>query len=228
MYLVPLKTAVVEALRSVFTTTYPVADFREVNVSIEFPVKQADYPLLWVQYEDTDDLVTAGIGHVEYLSNEDDDGNAVSFTPVHRWKFRGTVTITIGALSSLERDRLYDELVKVFAFGREHVNLRVFRDKIEQNDLIGMNANFDDLRSFGDSSAFGTPWNTDEPIYEKSISFDLQGEFVGDPNVAELVPLSGVTFIDYVDGTPEPEFPNEPGSTTAPPTPGDWERTQWT
>ena len=219
-----MKTAVTEALRSVFTTTYPIADFRTVNISIDYPVKQADYPSLWVQYEDNDDLVTAGIGHVEYVTED----AGVTFTPVHRWRFKGTVTITISALSSLERDRLYDEVVKVFAFGQENVNLKVFRDKIETNDLIGMNANFDDLRPFGDAAAAGTPWGTDDIIYEKSLSFDLIGEFVGDPNAATLVPLSDVTFIDYVEGTPEPLFPDEPGSTTAPPTPGDWERTRWT
>jgi hypothetical protein len=224
MYLVPLMTAVTEALRSVFTTTYPEPDFRSVNVSIDYPVKEADYPSLWVQYEDNEDLVTAGIGHVEYISSN----NGQSFTPVHRWKFKGTVTITISTLSSLERDRLYDEVVKVFAFGQENVNLKVFRDKIETNDLIGMNANFDDLRPFGSAAAMGTPWGGDEVIYEKSLSFDLQGEFVGDPTVPTLIPLSEVTFIDFVDGTPTPKFPNEPGSTTAPPTPGDWDRTDWT
>jgi len=213
---------VTEALRSVFTTTYPIADFQDVNVSIEFPVKEADYPALWIQYEDNDDLVTAGIGHVEYIDN------GGSFTPVHRWKFKGAVTITIVAMSSLERDLLYDEVVKVFAFGQENVNLQSFRTKIETNDLIGMNANFDDLRPFGDAAGAGTPWGTDDWVYEKSLSFDLIGEFVGDPSTGTLVPLSGVTFIDYVEGTPEPAFPDEPGSTTAPPTPGDWDRTTWT
>lgn len=224
MYLVPVKTAVTEALRSVFTSTYPEPDFRSVNISIEYPVKEADYPGLWVQYEDTDDLVTAGIGHVEYVASN----GGQSFTPVHRWKFKGVITITISALSSLERDRLYDEVVKVFAFGQENTDLRVFRDKIETNDLIGMNANFDDLRPFGDTAAAGTPWGTDEMLYEKSLSFDLIGEFIGDPNSATLVPLSSVQIIDYVEGTTEPKFPNEPGSTTAPPTPGDWDRTTWT
>lgn len=208
-------------MRSVFTTTYPEPDFRAVNISIEYPVKQADYPGLWIQYEDNDELVTAGIGHVEYVHNSNN-----TFTPVHRWRFKGTVTITVSALSSLERDRLYDEVVRVFAFGEENQNLQVFRDKIENNDFIGMNANFDDLRPFGDSAAMGTPWGTDEIIYEKSLSFDLIGEFVGDPNTATLVPLSAVTFINYLDGSPAPKFPDEPGSTTVPPTPGDWERTQ--
>jgi hypothetical protein len=224
MYLVPVKAAITEALRSVFTSTYPEPDFRDVHISIEYPIEQSNYPGIWVQYEDNDDLAIAGIGHVEYIHDTVHD----TYSAVTRWRFKGAVTLTIAALSSLERDRLYDEMVRVFAFGEQDSTLKTFRDKIETNDLVGMNANFDDLRPFGDAATPGTPWETDEIIYEKSLSFDLIGEFVGVPGSSTLVPLSSITFIDYVEGSPVPKFPQEPDSTVQPGTPGDWDRTSWT
>jgi hypothetical protein len=193
-------------------------------VDIEYPIERARYPGVWVQYEDTGELTIAGIGHVEYTVNQP----AGTFGELTRWRFQGRVSLTISAMTSLERDRLYDEVVRTFAFGAYNDDLRVFRHKIEDNDLIAMNANFDNLQPFGDMASQGTPWGTDEMIYEKSVSFDVIGEFVGDRYLRSLVPLSQVEFIDYVEGTTEPDFPSESGSTTAPVTPGDWDRTQWT
>lgn len=225
MYLTLLKTAAVEALRGTFDTDYPTVDFRAPKIGIEYPVDQSSYPGLWVQYEDEpNSLHVAGIGHEEFVY---DIHGAISGRYT-RWRFSGTVTVTCVALSSQERDRLYDEIVRIFAFAKYNSALSTFRNTIETNDLIAMNANFDDLRPFGDNAAPGTPWGTDEVIYEKSVSFDILGEFIGDIDSGSLLPLSAVKFLKYVQGTTPPKFPDEPGSTTAPPTPGDWDRTQWT
>jgi hypothetical protein len=113
------------------------------------------------------------------------------------------------ALSSLERDRLYDELIKVMAFARVKESISEFRQVIENSDLIAMNGNFDVLRPSGDNAAPGTPWGTDEFIYEKSLSMDLIGEFVSDPDQATLVPLRLIKVRGYVQGTPEPPFTGE-------------------
>jgi hypothetical protein len=128
---------------------------------------------------------------------------------VTRWRFAGTVTLTIVALSSLERDRLYDELVKVLAFARVQESVSEFRNRVEHNDLVAMNANFDLLRPSGDNAAPGTPWGTDEFLYEKSISLDLIGEFVSEPDTMILVPLRLIRVLGYQQGTPEPPFTNE-------------------
>lgn len=225
MYLTLLKTAVVEALRATFDGDYPTADFQTLpNISIEYPVTQSAYPGLWVQYEDEPDaLHIAGIGHEEYTYNGSGDVTG----RLTRWRFQGTVTVTCVALSSQERDRLYDEVVRTFAFANYNQALSAFRESIESNDLIAINANFDDLRPFGDNAAPGTPWGSDEIIYEKSVSFDLVGEFTGDVYTGSMEPLSKVEYIKYVEGTEAPKFPDEPGSTTAPPTPDDWDRTKW-
>lgn len=196
MYLAPLKAAVVEALRDTFDGDYPNADFQNINVSVEYPILKSQYPNLWVTYDDSAELSIASIGHLETTF----DVSTQTYTQVNRWRFQGTVTITIAALSSLERDRLYDEVVRTFAFGGQNVALNVFREKIEDNDFIGMNFNFDDLQPSGDIAAMGTPWQTEEMIYEKSLSIDLIGEFVGDPKTQQLVPLSKVLVTATAEG----------------------------
>lgn len=223
MYRVALKTAVTEALTSVFTDTHPNADFRGANkplVSIEYPMLESHYPAIWVQYADDSEITIAGIGHIEQVVDED----AATVGTASRWKFAGAVTMTIATLSSLERDRLFDEVVRVFVGARFNPALTAFREHIESNDLVAINANFDDIEPFGDAAPMGTPWGTDEIIYEVSLRFDVIGEFVTDTLTAELVALSKVTFMDYIENSPEPEWPGV-GSPTDPVTPGDWERT---
>lgn len=209
MYLVHLKTAIVEAFRAVYDADYPVEELRSINISIEFPIEQAQYPCYWVNYDDTAELSVAGIGHEEIRS--DGDG----YQRYTRWKFAGTISVTAVALSSRERDMLYDELVRVFAFGRYTEPTNQFRQKIEGNDLVAMQINFDNLRPSGDNAAQGTPWETAEMVYEKSLSMDVIGEFVGDPITQSIVPLGEVRVLPYVENLQAPPSPAlEPGYET--------------
>jgi hypothetical protein len=210
LYLTVLKAAVVEALDATFTSEYPNPDFRSVYSSIEYPVDKANYPGIWVQYEDDAELSVAGIGHIESAIVPAASGVPAQFEQWTRWRFFGTVTLTIVALSSLERDRLYDEVVRTFAFAKQNPLLSPFRTKIEQNDFVAMNANFDDLRPFGDNAGPGTPWNTEEILYEKSISFNLQGEFTGDVSSTDYIQLAKVEIQSYVEGQSEPTWSDEP------------------
>lgn len=210
MYVVPLKGAIVEALRATFTATYPEPDFRGVDgaglwCSIEYPVAQANYPGIWVTYDDTEELSIAGIDHTEIAVDDNGDEHEIT-----RSRFGGVITMTCVALSSLERDRLYDELVRTLLFARKEPQVSAFRNLIETNDLVGMNCDFDKVRPSGDQAAPGTPWDTDEWIYEKSISVNVIGEFVSSYSMGGLVKLSAIRVRGYVDGTPEPAFTGNP------------------
>lgn len=198
----------VEALKATFDSNYPQVDFQNINVDIEYPVQQSQYPGIWVNYEDSAELSIAGINHQEQIQNTDG-----SFSIGTRWRFQGVVTLTVVALSSLERDRLYDEVVRTYAFGGYNQSLSVFRQKIEQNDFIGMNFNFDDMQPTGDAAAPGTPWQTSEIIYEKSLSVDVIGEFVSNPDTQTLAALSSIIGAFYVEGTTPPPFPDDPNAT---------------
>jgi hypothetical protein len=202
MYMQYLKTAVVEGLRLVYDTEYPIESLRGINISIEFPVSNSKLPCFWVNYDDNDVLQVAGIGHEELTFG------GGSFTRHTRWRFAGTITVTAMAMSSRERDMLYDELVRVFAFGRYTEPTNQFRAYIEDNDLIAININFDELRPSGDNAGMGTPWETQEMLYEKSLSMDVIGEFVGDPITQAIVPLGEIRVHPYVQDLQSP--PNPP------------------
>lgn len=193
MYLVPLKTLLVQALRQVFDGQYPQPDFHSVNVGIEYPVERQGYPAIWVDYSDTAELAQAGVGHVEQTTIA---GMTAETT---RFEFQGTAEFTIVALSSLERDRLFDELVRVLAFGKQDPATSRFRAYIEDNEFLAVNAKFDRLGVGGNAAAPGTPWGTDEIIYERTISLDLIGEFVADPVSGNMLPLSGFEVIALMD-----------------------------
>lgn len=200
-----LKASMVKAARNTFDADYPPdpanADISFANlwVDIEFPVERQHYPSMWVDFDPTKELQIAGIDHREYT----DDGHLVL-----RWRFEGHVTYTILALTSLERDRLFDEMVKVIAFGRDNPDLSTFRSYIESNPLIATDFDWDQIGVTGTAATPGTPWGTDEMIYETTIQMEVVGEFVSDPATAVLVPLSAISLIPYSDREADPGFPD--------------------
>lgn len=211
-YLVHLKTMFVDGLKQTFDKTYPAADWRDIHVSIEYPIREMDYPGIWVDYDDTDPLQISGVDHTEFIL--DDQGRPV---PVSRWKFAGYISMTVTALTSLERDRLYDELVSVIAFGRNPETPRGrFRAYVDTNDFIATTMQYDQIQPRGNVSAPGTPWGTDEMIYERTINLEIIGEFVPtlDDTEPGLLRLSEIIVHQDVDLTPETPFEpvDEPGA----------------
>jgi hypothetical protein len=60
---------------------------------------------------------------------------------------------------------------------------------------------FDTLQPSGAAAAPGTPWGSDEIIYERTISQQVVGEFVVDPATGALLPLSEITVTARTGGT---------------------------
>lgn len=205
-YLTVLKTALVQAIRACFDGDYPEEDFRDVHTSIEFPDDEQHYPGIWVNYTDSAPLQSAGIGHEEFTEPNLPEGYVRMFT---RWRFQGTAAFTVVALSSLERDRLYDEMVRVIAFARDSDQVPEFRAYIESNEFIAMNGNFDTIEVGGNSAAPGTPWGTDEYIYEITLNIDVLGEFVSDGSTGSLAPLSMIRVIGRPVADAGAEYPDE-------------------
>ena len=191
-----LKTGLVAALQETFDGNYPEEKLREIKVSIEYPVQAQDYPSIWVDFEEAS-LQTAGIDHHE----TDEDGNLVL-----RWRFEGHASYTIAALTSLERDRIFDELIKVLAFGRSSEHLSAFRQFIENNTFVAMNFDFDQIEVSGNAATPGTPWETDEIIYESTLVMQVLGEFITDVDTGNLVPLSKI----LIDGRQAPSTEEDP------------------
>jgi hypothetical protein len=218
LYRVPLKSAIVEALQQTFGPAYPQSDFRDLHVSIEFPDAPQDYPGIWVNYEDTEPLRRAGIDQREIVQD------ANGYHEVTRWRFAGSLSFTIGAFSSLERDRLFDELVGVFSFANvDDTQISTFKTSFEQNDFLGINVQYDILTVSGDATNSGTPWGTDdEIIYEITLSTDVIGEYVSDPATNQLVLLSDILVEGYRSDQPKPDFPDQPPITGVPYDPSQW------
>lgn len=192
MYLVPLKTLLVDAIKQTFDQNYPAEDFRGIHTSIEYPIDKMQYPGIWVDYQDTGSLQIAGINHREY-TDPATDGTRRRYT---RWRFSGYAQFTVVALTSLQRDRLYDELVRVCAFGRgtDLSPINTFREVIETNEFLACNMDFDQIEPSGNAAAPGTPWGSDEIIYERSLNMEMIGEFISDGESQALVPLSKVVL----------------------------------
>lgn len=191
-YLVTLKTMLVEATKKTFDQNYPEEDFRDVHISIEYPVDKQHYPGIWIDYSDTAPLEIAGIKHREYT----EAGPGGQRRQVTRWKFTGYASFTVVALSSLERDRLFDEMVRVIAFGIEGSQVQEFRSYIENNEFIAANFDFDQIEVQGNAATPGTPWGTDEIIYERTLNMEVIGEFCSEGISASLVPLSRIVIAE--------------------------------
>jgi len=205
MYLVELKTILTQALRLSFDSAHRVEEFRNLPVSIEFPEKQQDYPGVWVDFEPTHALEVAGIAHREYVN---DNATVTGYT---RWRFQGYATYTAVALTSLERDRLIDEIARIFASGRENDAAQRFRQYIEENPYIAANVDFDQIEQRGFASSPGTPWQSDEIIYEGTLAMEVIGEFVTDLT-GTVIAIEGITVQEYTDIEPVPPWPGEPST----------------
>lgn len=203
MFLAQVKTLFVEATREVFDRNHPNRDLRGLHVSQEYPATTEHYPGIWLNFTPTSQLQVAGLSHTEWIPNEDG-----SFRRGTRWRFGGTVQFTVVGLSSLARDNLVDEIIKVLAFGTENPALNRFREMIETNDLIAISAQWDTFGIDGMSETEGTPWGSADIIFEATVSMDLQGSFVADFASGEsFVPLSRVVIRDQAPGEDEPTFP---------------------
>jgi hypothetical protein len=121
-------------------------------------------------------LTRGGIDNYGWLDNGDG-----TFSAINIWRFEGYVTYTIGAFTSLQRDRLFDELVRVFAFSKESAEIYQFRSYIEGNPYpnIAMNMNFDDVTMRGVAESPG-PWENPEMVYEVTVAMEVIGEFQSD------------------------------------------------
>jgi len=190
MFIADTTTIWIEALKEVFGPDHPIATMRNLSVYTEYPVNEAQYPGLWVQFTPQGDVQNVGIGHVEYT-----DGSAPgTLRRVYRWKFKGVVEIVIAALGNLERSNMVDEVLKTIAYGHpeDATEISVLRSYIQGNDLIGLLVTWDSVQVGGFAESQGSPWGGDEVIYEGTVSISIEGEVAFDPVGGNLVPLAQV------------------------------------
>jgi hypothetical protein len=194
MFLTPLKTLLVTAIRNTFDEAYPVEEWQNLAAGIEYPIERDAYPSIWVDFEPVDEIQTVGVG--SFFTSPVVNGNSYTYL---KWKYQGNATFTIVALSSWERDRIFDEMVSVLAFGRMNPAQSVFRQTIVDNEFIAAQFDGDEIAIRGFAQNPGTPWGSEEIIYEVTLGIRLIGEFNSDVDSTSLVPLSAID----ITATPE-------------------------
>lgn len=161
----------------------------KISVDMEYPMKKTNYPGVWVQFSFTK-FMQAGLGHQPMLKTIENVGTPderVNWEPIREFIFEGRVTLSIVALTSLERDRIADSLAIMLMFSRppefaitdpqrDTKQFRQLIDAMVKNPYISITANTDIVTPGGQSMTTGVPWDEELPGYEDSYSFDIQGQ----------------------------------------------------
>ena len=185
------KRSVILALREAVSgsTLNNLVNGDRLTVDMEYPMIEEKYPGIWLSSA-SPRWQNSGVGW-ELLSktieDEGTDEEWVNWEPVREFTFEGKVTLSIVALTSLERDRIADAIVTMLLFSRvpEHVITRADRDTKQFRQLIGalsanpyisMSINTDILNPGGQAVTTGVPWDSEILGYEDSYSFDLLGQ----------------------------------------------------
>ncbi len=194
-----IKSTTAEALRACFEVSYPEqdaeGDLKRPFVSLSYPVKKAEYPSVWTDFE-VSLLQTVGLDHTE------SDASGAVLT---RWRFQGWATFTVVSLNNNQNDMIWDELVALTAWAAQSDYPSPFRQAVESNPLVATTWAYDTIDPRGGGAAPGTPWGTDEVIYERGMALKVVGEFTTSPVTLQIVPLSQIVITGQptIEGVPD-------------------------
>jgi hypothetical protein len=188
-FLRTIKAATADALRSSFDLLYPEQDAaggsRRPYVTLSYPVERAHYPGVWTDFE-VSLLQTVGLDHTEV----DSAGDILT-----RWRFQGYATFTVVSLNNNENDLIWDELIALTAWAAQSDYPSSFREAVESNALVAATWTYDTVEMRGGGQSPGTPWGSDEVIYERGMALKVVGEFTTSPVTLAMVPLSEIVVI---------------------------------
>lgn len=188
-----VKRAVMNALREALTGTSlnHLVNGTDVTVDMEYPIEKENYPGIWVQFS-FNEITQAGIGHEPLIRTVTAPATSttpetVNWEPIREFQFKGRVTLTIVALTSLERDRIADAVITMLAFSRppesvitkaaeDTKQFRQLIDSLARNPYVSITLNHDQIIPGGQAMTTGVPWDEEIPGYEDSYSFDILGQ----------------------------------------------------
>lgn len=211
MFITATKVAIVEALRSVWfedqeTNTYR-SDLKEFDkpyprrISIEYSEEAEDWPFVLVQVRPS--LIQwTGITPDEIINAGPED--SPTWKRIRQGRFEASCMLQIMALTSGERDRIWDNLILLIMMGRTRSLTRSFHSTLETNDLVGITINEASVRPIGDTISVGTPWDPEMLTYEATIEFDMTGVFYADEFNEDLVELTTARIYPYLPIDPIP------------------------
>lgn len=177
-----VKRTLVVSLRRALTDSGLSLNDTRLSVDMEYPFEETSYPAAWVQFSFTE-LTDSGMGHLQAAVKDGQEGE------VRQWRYKGQVTITFMALSSLDRDRISDKFISIYAFSdvdpsgdglsaiRNETPSVQFLRELSESPYVSMTLQSGLIQPRGQSTSIGTPWDPGQLVYEDSYVFKLEGEF---------------------------------------------------
>lgn len=143
----------------------------------------------------------------DVVAGADDAGSRwddLSWSPrdlqyIRRGYFSGYFNLEVQALTSVERDRIWDLITKLFLMGRKHASTSRFFEKLEDHDLIAITVMEGAPTFISDSIDQGAPWSSEVLVAEATIQVGCVGEFYADEFAEELVPVKEAKVYSYTD-----------------------------
>jgi len=194
MFITATKIAVVEAIRSGFNAIGPASNNNTIDlvprsVTIEYPVEEIEWPAIYVQFRPT---TTQYTGLAPDIETQNQDGTWNSYR--HGY-FEGAFDLQILAMSSEERDRIWDTLTNLIMMGNMAPGASSFYQSILDDQLIGLTILPGQVAQVGDTVNAGTPWSSEELTYEATVRVRCVGEFYEDKYNQTLLPLDHITVV---------------------------------
>jgi len=192
-YKLGVKEEIVNALRRVFSESYPDPTYRgHIEVVSEYPGQEVSYPLVVVRFQ-SQEVKNIGIGHYELDA-------AFPGQRVLHWRFQGSLTFTVYGETPIDRDRILAGLTNLFAFGRDIPEFQDFQDDIHDQQFITLTILSDSFTE-GTDMAMPPSWNptSNQLLFSNSMTFQVFGEFFTEPSTGDLIEVDSVTINPILD-----------------------------
>ena len=189
-YKLGVKEEIVNALREVFGGEYPDTLYAgRISVASEYPMTEVQYPLIVIRFT-SNQVKNIGVGHYEI------DPSFPESEVLH-WRFNGSLTFTVYALTPIDRDKILAGLTNLFAFGRDIPAFQNFQTAVRDQRFVTLVVMSDSFTE-GTDMAMPPAWNpvSNELLFSNSMTFQVFGEFFTSPTTGSLVE------IDEIDVTP--------------------------
>jgi hypothetical protein len=193
-----MKKQIMQAVRSVFNSELPDERYKNILVSLDYPLEETHYPAIFINYAEGP-LRNVGVGSVERVF----DDNGVPIQARHA-EFQGALNFNVLALNPVDRDNLSAVLINILNFGRVVPELKPFFDTAENGQFVQLQMQTEEIQSSGEQTS-PVPWgNNDELIYGTRYSVNIYGDFYSDVSTGQLITISNVVVTPYRPDQPVP------------------------
>lgn len=165
LIIAPAKKLMIRALRATFTSMYPNTKLANMNIDLEYPYLEEQYPGIWVKFN-PHKIQASGLSPTQQSSSE----------IYGVWHYEGTFTLMIFALTSKERDLIADGFIEAYAFASLMPSASPLYATLLSSDLINMTLQSDVLSPGGQTESVGVPWDDEKIAYEDRYSFEVVGQ----------------------------------------------------